>query len=191
MCVIIVAKQTPSQYTLELAAAQNPHGVGVAAMMPDGRWLVRRAMELSELELGDMRNYSPQVWHFRLATSGMINLANCQPISLHAPGEPRAEELADELIFHNGVIAALSGHPEQSDTVILARLLSRMPYEVRVDLLRAFAHAWGKFVITARGTYDVVGSFTKSGSLLLSAPLHYGYYYYGRDWKLWRRGGVK
>lgn len=68
--------------------------------------------------------YSPFVLHFRIATSGKVNLKNCHPFRIN-------EGLA---VCHNGIIDIKIKSKALSDTVHFTKLLRRLPPN--------FLHKW-------------------------------------------------
>lgn len=169
MCNIIVTRRLLSTEEVWENAIANPHGVGFAALLPEGLWLIRRALSLEKIEWKDVRA-KVWVWHFRLATAGLVSLDNCQPVSLYGgePGIPRAEEVVQGFLAHNGHILGL-GDREISDTVDLARRL--------IPALREDLNAWktvleifgDKFVVGIGPDYEMIGQFHRFGDVWMSS----------------------
>lgn len=171
MCNIIVTRRPLLEEEVWENAIANPHGVGFAALLPDGHWLIRRALSPEKIEWKDVQA-KVWIWHFRLATAGFVSLGNCQPVSLYGgePGAPCTEEIVRGFLVHNGHIVGL-GDREISDTVDLAR---RLLLALREDInaWRAVLEIFGdRFVVGIGPDYEMVGQFHRVRDVWMSSPL--------------------
>lgn len=166
MCLIAISKNGPLPTEFLLSASDcNPDGIGVACLLPDGQWLVRRAMAIEDLCIDDLHRYALQVWHFRIATSGDIDLRNCHPLTV-SPEAPSglAEEIGADFLFHSGVLRS-PRDKSLSDTAVLAKILSFLPEEQRLELLDIIP---GQFVLTHQGGFHMKGNFSRVGGFFVS-----------------------
>lgn len=164
MCQIIVGNRVP-QDLLTRAAQVNPDGVGVAVRLPSGLWRVHRAMQYRDIAKPD--NNTCQVWHFRLASRGKVNLRNCQPVAI-APGLPQGlqEETGEAFLCHNGTLRGLGG-PEFSDTVELAQILAQLPREEWEAFLTGLP---GRFALLTREGVKLIGHWHRVRGCWVSNP---------------------
>ena len=117
MCVIVfkpVGKEMPGREILEACSKRNSDGMGF--MMPEGGKVVgRKFLKLEEMvvELEKVGKEKPVVLHFRLATHGGKEQADCHPFPF--PFGKRADLFLTSWmgqmgVMHNGV---LSGYGER------------------------------------------------------------------------------
>lgn len=112
MCVIIV-KNTKKQLkdNIIIASAKiNPHGLGVL-------WLDTWKVEIYKSEdYTVLMTRRPFIAHFRFATVGRINAANCHPFDIDE----------NTVLFQNGTLCNL-GSDKKTDTQAMAEVLADIP----------------------------------------------------------------
>lgn len=123
MCLIFYRDRqrhhAPLDYdALQTAFDQNPDGVGVA--WHKARWRVWRSVDADwhevEARLRAVEPCERFIVHFRWATHGGYDLANCHPF----------EVAAETFLFHNGTFAGVGGEDDESDTRQVAARLARI-----------------------------------------------------------------
>lgn len=165
MCVIIYKKKESkiNLETLMLARNTNPDGMGLAYF--DGSEVIfERNLKPSKRDLqACIRKTQDKeaIFHFRIATSGGVNLANCQPI-YNGKG--------NFLLFHNGVVHSLNGASNTaSDTVLLSYLLEHSEVDKNKLLEKLASKTYSKFVlIDDTNKLFLFGDFKEYKGLLCS-----------------------
>lgn len=156
MCLLIVKPAGPKlkRNWLMNGAESNPHGCGAAWVGDKGLRYCRgvvTAESFADLTLKRIKR-KPAIVHFRLATHGDKDDANCHPFPL----------IHGWMMAHNGIISGLD-HPTKSDTamyadIIIARLTLEPDYldkpesefQMSVECEGSklgFLHESGKYVI--------------------------------------------
>ena len=112
MCIIIIKnnKKLIKTETLLASAIKNPHGLGVLWL---DKWNVTYHDSEDYMVLKTQR---PYIAHFRYATVGAVNRANCHPFNINE----------DEILFQNGTVHGL-GNKKKTDTQHMAEILSDLP----------------------------------------------------------------
>ena len=143
MCVIIYkGKKTNLDFeTVRLASITNPDGVGVA--INDGDiWTIKKYMYPTRQQLKTVCNSLQEkeaILHFRIATSGGINLDNCQPFLFDDD---------KQVLFHNGVIYSLNGiSSSKSDTRLLIDILETEKQDINNLLFNISEKSNNKFIL--------------------------------------------
>ena len=165
MCVIIYKKKDVKIdiETLLLTSNTNSDGLGLAYF--EGKEVIfERNLKPSKRDLQaciKKTDNKEAVFHFRIATSGGVNLANCQPIY---------NKEANFLLFHNGVIPALNGASDTvSDTVLLSYLLEHKEVNKCKLLTKIASKTFSKFVlIDDKNTLFLFGDYKDHRGLLCS-----------------------
>ena len=165
MCVIIYKKPSIdlNLETLTLAITQNPDGLGVA-YRKNNKWQIVKYMYPSDKQLktliNDLKGLEAVI-HCRIATSGGINIYNCQPIFFNNN---------NMVLFHNGVISSLNGiNKTKSDTKLLTMLLEHTKINVKDTLFNISEKTSNKFVlIDDRDTVTLFGDYKEYKGLLCS-----------------------
>lgn len=143
MCVILYKKQDVKidLETLILARNTNSDGMGLS-YFDNNEVIFERNLKPTK---NDLKNCIKKtqgkdaIFHFRIATSGGVNLANCQPIY---------NKKANFLLFHNGVIPSLNGASNTaSDTVLLSYLLEHNEVDNNKLLEKLATKTFSKFVL--------------------------------------------
>ena len=125
MCIAIYkpSGQDISVDRLEHCWSQHPHGGGFAMPDSDGGVAIVKAMTWPDFVSGWERRADtalPMLIHFRWATHGHVNLANCHP-----------HRISDDLVvIHKGVIAPMARYAtsDRSDTALFVhRVLRQIP----------------------------------------------------------------
>ena len=143
MCVIIYKnKKTSLDFeTVRLASVTNPDGVGVAINEGD-IWTIKKYMYPSRQQLKTLCNSlqdKEAILHFRIATSGGINLENCQPFLFDDDRQ---------VLFHNGVVYSLNGISSyKSDTRLLIDILEKEKEDVNNILFNISDKSSNKFIL--------------------------------------------
>ena len=143
MCVIIYKdKKTNLDFeTVRLASISNPDGVGVAINDGD-TWTIKKYMYPSRQQLKTLCNNlqdKEAILHFRIATSGGINLDNCQPFLF---------DNDRQVLFHNGVIYSLNGiSSHKSDTRLLIDILETNKQDINNILFNISEKSNNKFIL--------------------------------------------
>jgi len=112
MCVIIIKdnKKVISTNTLVASASINPHGLGVL-------WLDKWNITYHDSnDFMILKTDRPFIAHFRYATVGAVNKANCHPFNINK----------NEVLFQNGTVWNL-GSKKKTDTQHMAEILSDIP----------------------------------------------------------------
>lgn len=143
MCVIIYKTDKTSLdfETVRFAYDTNPDGVGVA--INDGEtWTIKKYMYPSKQQLKTLCNNlqdKEAILHFRIATSGGINLENCQPFLF---------DNDRQVLFHNGVIYSLNGiSSNKSDTRLLIDILGIEKQDISNLLFNISEKSNNKFIL--------------------------------------------
>ena len=165
MCEIIYKKPSIdlTLATLNLAITQNPDGLGIAYRKND-KWQIVKYMYPTDRQLktliDDLKGLEAIV-HCRIATSGGINIRNCQPIFFNNN---------NCVLFHNGVISSLNGiNKTKSDTKLLTMLLEHNKINVKDTLFSISEKTSNKFVlIDDKDTVTLFGEYKEYKGLLCS-----------------------
>lgn len=164
MCVIIYKdKKTNLDFeTVRLASISNPDGVGVA--INGETWIIKKYMYPSRQQLKTLCNNlqdKEAILHFRIATSGGINLDNCQPFLFDGDRQ---------VLFHNGVISSLNGvSSKKSDTRLLIDILEKEKQDINNILFNIAEKTTNKFVLIDNdNNIQFYGDFKNYRGLLCS-----------------------
>ena len=165
MCVIIYKdkKTTLDFETVRLASNTNPDGVGVA--INDGTtWTIKKYMYPSKSQLKTLCNNlkdKEAILHFRIATSGGINMDNCQPFLF---------DDNRQVLFHNGVIYSLNGISSyKSDTRLLINILEKEKQDINTILFNISDKSNNKFILLDHANdIQIFGEFKPYKGLLCS-----------------------
>lgn len=143
MCVIIYKNEKTSLdfETVRLAYDTNPDGVGVAINGGD-TWTITKYMYPSRQQLKTLCNNlkdKEAILHFRIATSGGVNIDNCQPFLF---------DNDQQVLFHNGVVYSLNGiSSHKSDTRLLIDILEKEKEDINNILFNISEKSNNKFVL--------------------------------------------
>ena len=128
MCIIIACPSgvdIPDDETLAGLWDMNPDGAGFM-YSEGGRVEIRKGYmslgallsALSEFESRHDANGLDVCIHMRIATSGLVDKANCHPFPVDAPEKWRKRRVTcDCAVMHNGVFGLFDGTDDKSDTV--------------------------------------------------------------------------
>ena len=165
MCVIIDKdkKTTLDFETVRLAYDTNPDGVGVAINNGE-TWTIKKYMYPSKQQLKTLCNNlkdKEAILHCRIATSGGINMDNCQPFLFDDD---------KQVLFHNGVIYSLNGiSSKKSDTRLLIDILETEKEDINNLLFNIAEKSNNRFVlIGADNDVQFFGEFKQYKGLLCS-----------------------
>lgn len=165
MCVIIYKdKKTNLDFeTVRLASLTNPDGVGVAVNDGDN-WTIKKYMYPTRSQLKTLCNNlkdKEAILHFRIATSGGINMDNCQPFLF---------DNDQQVLFHNGVIYSLNGISSyKSDTRLLIDILGKEKEDINNILFNISEKSNNKFVlIDDKNDVQFYGDYKNYKGLLCS-----------------------
>ncbi len=132
MCLIIhkpTADSIIPEFIIDNAERINPDGFGI--VYTDTNECVRTMDYETARELISAER--PFVAHYRYATRGTINKANCHPYIVNSSTEMRGVDGIVRL-FSNGTVADL-GDDKLCDTKVVAQMLKRIPDEHWEDVL--------------------------------------------------------
>ena len=112
MCLIIYSPDGDpvERRVFDYAATQNADGIGVMSVLGVERYVGRKSRKRAWRAIRRAADAKvPYGVHFRWATHGDVNLANCHPFENKA---------RDTLVMHNGILAATKAYAtkEKSDT---------------------------------------------------------------------------
>ena len=165
MCVILYKKKDTKidLETLLLARNTNPDGMGLAYFAKD-EVIFERNLRPTKTDLKNCIRKTEgkeAIYHFRIATSGGVNIENCQPVY---------NEKANFLLFHNGVIHSLNGaSTTASDTVLLSYLLEHEEVDKNKLLEKLVQKTYSKFVLIDNSNkLFLFGDFKEYKGLLCS-----------------------
>lgn len=193
MCLLIVKPKGRhiNRDWITHGAKANPHGNGAAWIEKDGMWTIRSVCSADSFAKTAMDRIKdrPAIIHFRLATHGKKDDANCHPFPL----------LHGWWMAHNGIIAGLE-HPEKSDTAMYAEILKcrmeldpdylekeesleQMEIEIGWSKL-AFLNQEGRHIIVNEkdGTWENGVWFSNDGHKEPKPFHHWEGYNYGREY---------
>lgn len=165
MCVIIYKdKKTNLDFeTVRLAYDTNSDGVGVA--INDGTtWTIKKYMYPSRQQLKTLCNNlkdKEAILHFRIATSGGINMDNCQPFLF---------DDNKQVLFHNGIIYSLNGISSyKSDTRLLIDIFEKEKEDINNILFNISEKSNNKFILLDHNNdIQIFGEFKQYKGLLCS-----------------------
>lgn len=154
MCVILVGKITKEQY--EAALKQNGDGFSVFSKKLG---LVKQpSKKLVKQAIGDFA-----IWHFRIASSGVIDVTNVHPFPV-CKGQ--------WLLYHNGVLGV--GLGDKSDTQALADLLYDSPFHTVRSTLASLSENNRFLLVNAKDPTDfiTIGRWVVDAGVLMSHRMY-------------------
>lgn len=188
MCVIVVKPigEKIEFDNINKCYQANPDLCGIAIRDPKTNHVeIHRGLELHELYQClplDLESVEV-VFHFRIATSGNVNIINSHPFPVIKRAAQSKTHLdikhinASSAITHNGIIltkAEAAEHNQHlSDTALLARALATMPTKSRLVILEMLAGYSNKFTYTDSKGTTLFGKFHEVD----------GCYYSNLNWK--------
>ena len=182
MCVIVYKPKGVSidEQNLEDCYASNPDGIGLM-YQANGRVVVRKGLTLPETTGMVASLEGDVVLHFRLATSGDVDAANCHPFAItHDPdvlGSDAREVRA--AIVHNGVMPKwVKQGSAWSDTArFVSKYLANIPRKTRDKALqKASKTTGGKFAMMSYTDVDMYGNWNEVDEVWYS-NLHWEFVY--------------
>lgn len=128
MCVITLLQpqQSLDKKTFNKMWVSNPHGGGIM-YAKDGQMIIAKSQEKEEfwelLKLAEQDSKNPIGVHFRISTSGGVNLENCHPFMV-------TPEVA---LMHNGILpVTVPKNSKVNDTQIFIRkYLGGMDFDLK------------------------------------------------------------
>lgn len=183
MCVIIAKGTTDKKPTKSIITdcyLENDDLCGIAFVNPSSKLVtVFRGLTLDKmLTINDsLPNDTIAIYHFRIATSGVINIRNSHPFPLYAPKDK--EKVKCRLaLAHNGVIAG--GDRKLSDTAKLVSWIEENQI-TDIDYILSLASGYNKFAtLDYEGNLTLYGTFTEKYSMSFSNMFWDDYY--GGNW---------
>lgn len=172
MCVIALKKRKVQIdiKTLDLMFEQNPDGAGFA-LIQDKKVTISKGYFNVDSLWTDIKHMQKErlVLHFRIATSGGINVPMCHPFIVDSNLKLATsiyEETEKPVLFHNGMISNF-GSTKISDTCDFAiNALAHIPtLEAQLQILKL---ANTKFIFIRDGTVYKIGTFYKYKGLSVS-----------------------
>jgi len=172
MCVIALKKRKIKidRETVELMFDQNPDGAGFA-LIEDKKITISKGYFTVEEFWKDIQHLQDKrlVLHFRIATSGGINVPMCHPFIVTSDFKECTsiyEETTKPVLFHNGMISHF-GNTKMSDTCDFAtNILANIP-DIETQL-KALKIANTKFIYIHEGQVYKIGQFYKYKGLSVS-----------------------
>lgn len=218
MCIIVAKPagiKMPTNEILSNCFTNNPDGAGIMLSAKGKVWGFKGLMTFDALTarlkklqktFGDLDKL-PVVLHFRIGTHGANIAANTHPFPVAASYKVmrRLEWTGDLGMAHNGIIQALSSHPDikaqnVSDTMAfirhvvtpISKVCALMKNDRVLDAMQLTSGSRLAF-LDAKGTLKVLGDFVVSEGVFYSnttyeAPRYkpYGLHDYGwADWEGW------
>ena len=129
MCIIIAKPAgiaLPPEETLKHCAEKNKDGIGIAYTF---NGMVKIKKDFNDLEAfksflnKNITDRDACLIHFRIATTGKVNVSNCHPFPLTSRRKrlTAPESTTDIAVAHNGTFDDLKGHKKYSDTLLFIR----------------------------------------------------------------------
>ena len=159
MCVIVYkpSKVQISREILEKCAKANPHLMGAMYFSNRGIELIRGCKSVDKLlhSLPDNWKSHDICFHFRIATSGKVNVENSHPFPIFNSRSQsilaQTRVLAKAALMHNGIVPALGSKKDLeklSDTALLVKnKLSKLSRFQIVSVLSKLANQTGSHFI--------------------------------------------
>jgi len=198
MCVIAVSqtgRKIPNEWLQDMWLV-NDDGAGIAFVKNDQVHVRKGFMTLDAfLKFYEKLPSIPHVVHFRLANVGSVTKSLTHPFRIDKPDNLKLSYKADLVLFHNGTIhgyekfakLARISSKKNSDTYCLARYLSRLSYNDKINLLRK--QTGSKFVLLSPNSIVLLGKFFPKDSFWFS-NLYWEEYSlvkeYLKRWKNWK-----
>ncbi len=195
MCLIIVKPvnvKLPKDQYLYNAETNNKDGIGIAYWKHGTREVKIKkdfigTKEFIEWERENLSPLDSFVLHFRLATSGVVDMGNRHPFAITRDiDKVRAISTAcDMAVAHNGILTGYSGHKVLSDTIkfvidILAEPVikdSIFQSQAVQKLVNEYIDGDKLAIINDKGKIILLGEFEKAKHLFFSNT-GYKYTYY-------------
>lgn len=192
MCILIAKAAAVRKMTAEEiknSAQANPDGFGMAYVVGDGKIHVHKTFNVDEIiKLNDeLPEWASIIYHFRIATHGSVNLANCHPF---------LDEERGVVFGHNGILHIKNfGDMTDSETAfryLLApniqeqNIMQNAELDIAVDAIIDSS----KFAImNTKGEVKTYGQFIDEDGLLFSNTTYKSYVskfgYGGYNWEDW------
>ena len=183
MCIIAIKKSGQAainQETLKACWQSNPDGAGFVIHRPNtNKLLIRKGFMafkalVAALETANIKEADTVIYHFRIATSGGINAANCHPFPISkASKDVKALEIECTKAFvHNGIIG--KGSPYYSDTQLyILNTLCRIK-NIRKNLKKIARDTTGSrtVILESNGNMYLTGAWVEDGEYLFSNKSH-------------------
>ncbi len=174
MCVIVYKPkgQTVSATTLSDCHSANPDGIGIM-YWNKGRVIAHKGLQFDEL-LGELDEATDEVVvHFRIATSGDVDTANCHPFAItHDTDLLGAEEYeARAAVVHNGIMPQWTqkGSPWCDTALFVSHYLAHIPRRKRGKALTKAAQKTGsKFAMMSGNGVDMYGNWKEQDGVWFS-----------------------
>ncbi len=172
MCVIVfkpAGVSMPDKEILKHCWESNPDGAGIILREKGElrfqkglmtKWELKAFLEFLSNRI-DLQEIELAI-HFRLGTSGGINLEMTHPMDLQDPR--RLYGKSEALLMHNGIIPGL-GTEFESDTMMLARKLAGKSEEEIVKILQCTP---GRFLFATKTNTYLIGNFSEDGGVFYS-----------------------
>ena len=190
MCLIIVkgkGVEKPTTEIIKKAYTANDDLCGISYLKPHGKLLeCYRGLTLNELiEINeDIEDSFNVMYHFRIATSGNVNVLNAHPFPLYQ-NKMKVHTRPKITLAHNGITKGI-GNQKYSDTSILVQYIedNHLDYDFLLTLLSS--NGGGKFAVLDLELAGIMlyGEFTESKSGLLFSNMYWKTDYTA-DWSAW------
>ncbi len=207
MCMIVYKPEgvpLPSFESLQECESCNPHGIGYM-YIHDGSVVINKGIK-NVARLWRKIKYDDNMVglkdrklaiHFRMATHGKINTANCHPFPIsNIDSELSARYIkCDKGLVHNGVINIRNKQPDKSDTYIFTKeYLANFDWnglnaaykllddEIFLSDRVLIFNKDGKHLMWGSWNKDTDGCLYSSGRYYGRSNVLYGYGYSGYHW---------
>lgn len=182
MCVILYKEpgvQCPNHALLDACWNSNPHGFGLAIADGSSVTISKGAMQPADAEAlyAMVRPEHAAIYHWRIATSGLVDTGNCHPFPVTTSPNGLRNTFVKDLLYavaHNGVISCPPKGSKLSDTQLWVKdKLTKMvltPTKVLYEWLDQQATRYNsRFVfMNADKTAHLSGMWVKEGDYMLS-----------------------
>ena len=180
MCIIVYKPnnvEMPSVDILQTCATNNKDGMGIAWKNQDGLYYSKGFMTFEDFSeyIFNMGKYvdfekSEVALHFRIATSGGVNIEKCHPFPISQSFEDmeKAEGKTKALLFHNGVVGQGSKSHSDTEYFIKEKIYPAISdYKKVKDILEK--EKGQRFVLMSENNETIIsGSWEKEGSIYYS-----------------------
>lgn len=184
MCIIAIKPEgiEVDEDIIEACWYNNPDGAGMMFHVEGGVQIVKGFMEYEELTdyIAANRKFLEDnmiVFHFRISTHGLTNIANTHPFPMSSVGKERAARnlIAPLAFVHNGILLN-KGDKVNSDTCELANNLSYMSLKKRMKFLSKLGGPTNKFAVMDKDRTTIIGEFEEE----------YGWYFSNYSYEIWQ-----
>ena len=158
MCIAILnLKGTLSKETLQTCWNSNPHGAGLIYNNPDGLQIFKELKSFQVfyneyIKQRKLNKRSKFAIHFRISTSGKIDLTNCHPFEINK----------DTAFIHNGMIDIKPLNKKVSDTFTFNELIFKklgkdwQSNKAMIELLENYIYGSKRVVLNSDNSHVIL-----------------------------------